>query len=298
MINNRTQNKIYNVSNTQNKRIVIPQNKQINLMNQISKTSNNSKKKPFTGNANLNNRNIHYNNQIQNQNSNLLNNNENDGLGKALLIIRRELKRKDDKIIELEKKVKELTNKLNLLTNNKDTNYNNNSNITPFKNSKNEYNTEEEDYKIGRDIRPGGHSMGYVGGINNIINLRKNNIRNNNYIRSVSQNNPNYNSDNENMVKRYGGYDNLSHSNDNSVLTYNGVQSSSKKEVKNYLKEVKSKIEPKKFKEFIRNIKLLTAKNNSALNKDIIVESVRLLFGEEHKDLFIRFETIIGVGNK
>ncbi len=117
--------------------------------------------------------------------------------------------------------------------------------------------------------------MGYTG-LNNMNNLKNNNIRANNYIRSASQNYNNYNSDNETFAKRYHGYDNLSHFNDNSILTYNGIQTNSKRDVKNYLKEVKSKIDPKKFKEFIRNIKLLTAKNNSALNKDIIVESVRI----------------------
>ena len=284
---NRNQNKNFNIEREQNDRNIIPQNKQ---MNQISKTSNNTQKKKFTQNSNFNRRNIANNNQ--NQNSNIINNNENDELGIALLIIRRELKKKDDKIIQLEKKVKELTNKLNLLTNGKLNNYNIQSNFNPFiKQSKEEYN-QEEDFQIGNYIRPGGQSMGITG----LNSLGKNKIRNNNYIRSVSLNNPNYNSDNENVVKRYHGYDNLSHSNDNSVLTYNGVQTNSKRDVKNYLREVKTKIAPKKFKEFIRNIKLLTAKNNTALNKDIIVESVRILFGEEHKDLFIRFQAIIGAG--
>ena len=285
---NRNQNNIYNIENNQNNRIIIPQNR---LINQMSKTSNNSQKKKFAQNSNFNRRNIGNNNRIQNQNSNIINNNENDELGKAILLIRRELKRKDDKILQLEKKIYELTNTLNLLTNGKPNNYNISSNFAPSKKqSKEEYN-QEEDFQMGKDIRAGGQSMGYTG----LNSLGKNKIRNNNYIRSVSQNNPNYNSDNENVVKRYPGYDNLSHSNDNSVLTYNGVQTNSKRDVKNFLKEVKDKIEPKKFKEFIRNIKLLTAKNNSALNKDIIVESVRILFGEEHKDLFIRFENIIGV---
>ena len=284
---NRNQNNIYNIENNQNNRIIIPQNKQ---MNQISKTSNNSQKKKFTQNSNFNRRNIGNNNRIQNQNSNIINNNENDELGKAILLIRRELKRKDDKILQLEKKVNELTNTLNLLTNGKLSNYNISSNFAPFKKQSKEDYSQEEDFQMGNDIRAGGQSMGYTG----LNSLGKNKIRNNNYIRSVSQNNPNYNSDNENVIKRYP--DNLSHSNDNSVLTYNGVQTNSKRDVKNFLKEVKAKIEPKKFKEFIRNIKLLTVKNNSALNKDIIVESVRIIFGEEHKDLFIRFETIIGVG--
>ena len=133
--------------------------------------------------------------------------------------------------------------------------------------------------------------MGYAGVSN------KNNIRSNSYMLSNSQNKINYNSDTEKVVnKRFPGYDNLSHSNDRSLLTYNGggSQASTKAEVKNYLKEVKQKIEPWKFKEFIRNIKLLTSKNNTTINKDIIVESVRILFGDEHKDLFIKFESIIG----
>ena len=284
---NRNQNEIYTIFNSQNKKIAFPQNKQLNLMNQKTKKSNSSKR-PLTANINYNNRKIH-NNIFVNQN--LINNNENDELGKALLIIRRELKRKNDRILELENKVIKLTNILNRLINNKSNNNNISSNINPFKSKIKGGNVEEENKK-GGDIRA---NMEFSG-LNNINNLVKNNIRSNNYIRSVSQNNNNYNSDNENIVKRNPGYDNLSRSNDNSVLTYNGVQTSSKKNVKNYLKEVKTRIEPTKFREFIRNIKLLTAKNNSALNKEIIIESVRILFGEENKDLFIKFKTIIGIG--
>ena len=283
---NRNQNEIFTILNSQNKKMAFPQNKQLNLMNQKTKKSNSSKR-PLTANINYNNRKIH-NNIFVNQN--LINNNENDELGKALLIIRRELKRKNDRILELENKVIKLTNILNRLINNKSNNNNISSNINPFKSKIKGGNVEEENKK-GGDIRA---NMEFSG-LNNINNLVKNNIRSNNYIRSVSQNNNNYNSDNENIVKRNPGYDNLSRSNDNSVLTYNGVQTSSKKNVKNYLKEVKTRIEPTKFKEFIRNIKLLTAKNNSALNKEIIIESVRILFGEENKDLFIKFKTIIGV---
>ena len=283
---NRNQNEIYTIFNSQNKKMAFPQNKQLNLMNQKTKKSYSSKR-PLTANFNYNNRKIH-NNIFVNQN--LINNNENDELGKALLIIRRELKRKNDRILELENKVIKLTNILNRLINNKSNNNNISSNINPFKSKLKGGNVEEENKK-GGNIRT---NMEFSG-LNNINNLVKNNIRSNNYIRSVSQNNNNYNSDNENIVKRNPGYDNLSRSNDNSVLTYNGVQTSSKKNVKNYLKEVKNRINQTKFREFIRNIKLLTAKNNSALNKEIIIESVRILFGEENKDLFIKFKTIFGV---
>ena len=283
---NRNQNEKYTFFNSQNEKMAFPQNKQLNLMNQKTKKTNSSKR-PLTANINYNNKKIN-NNIFVNQN--LINNNENDELGKALLIIRRELKRKNDRILELENKVIKLTNILNRLINNKSNNNNISSSINPFKSKIKGGNVEEENKK-GGDIRA---NMEFSG-LNNINNLVKNNIRSNNYIRSVSQNNNNYNSDNENIVKRNPGYDNLSRSNDNSVLTYNGVQTSSKKNVKNYLKEVKTRIEPTKFREFIRNIKLLTAKKNSALNKEIIIESVRILFGEENKDLFIKFKTIIGV---
>ena len=297
-------NQAYNYGN-QN-RIQSAQNP---LISQAHRSTNN----PFPSSSPLNNRNIRNNNQIQNhnqnqnknvnmnmnmnmnKNSNMNRNGQYDLVGKAFLMIRSELKRRDDRIIELEKKVAELTRKINMLTNR---NFNNNSNnisssMNPFgKSSKEEY-SEEDDRnlinKIGRDMRPGGYSFGYM-------NLNGNQ-RSNSYVRSISQNTPNYNSDSDNIVKRFQKFDNLSHSNEDSVLTYNGVNYNSKLEVKNYLRVVKNKLDPQKFKEFIRNIKMLTTKNSSTLNRNIIVENVRMIFGEEHKDLFIRFKRIIGVRN-
>jgi len=297
-------NQAYNYGN-QN-RIQSAQNP---LISQAHRSTNN----PFPSSSPLNNRNIRNNNQIQNhnqnqnknvnmnmnmnmnKNSNMNRNGQYDLVGKAFLMIRSELKRRDDRIIELEKKVAELTRKINMLTNR---NINNNSNnisssMNPFgKSSKEEY-SEEDDRnlinKIGRDMRPGGYSFGYM-------NLNGNQ-RSNSYVRSISQNTPNYNSDSDNIVKRFQKFDNLSHSNEDSVLTYNGVNYNSKLEVKNYLRVVKNKLDPQKFKEFIRNIKMLTTKNSSTLNRNIIVENVRMIFGEEHKDLFIRFKRIIGVRN-
>lgn len=297
-------NQAYNYGN-QN-RIQSAQNP---LISQAHRSTNN----PFPSSSPLNNRNIRNNNQIQNhnqnqnknvnmnmnmnmnKNSNMNRNGQYDVVGKAFLMIRSELKRRDDRIIELEKKVAELTRKINMLTNR---NINNNSNnisssMNPFgKSSKEEYNEEDDRNlinKIGRDMRPGGYSFGYM-------NLNGNQ-RSNSYVRSISQNTPNYNSDSDNIVKRFQKFDNLSHSNEDSVLTYNGVNYNSKLEVKNYLRVVKNKLDPQKFKEFIRNIKMLTTKNSSTLNRNIIVENVRMIFGEEHKDLFIRFKRIIGVRN-
>ena len=298
-------NQAYNYGN-QN-RIQSAQNP---LISQAHRSTNN----PFPTSSPLNNRNIRPNNQVQNQNqnqnknvnmnmninknSNMNRNGQIDIVGKAFLMIRSELKRRDDRIIELEKKVAELTRKINMLTNRNINNNNNNNNnfsssMNPFgKSSTEEYNEEDDRNlinKIGRDMRPGGYSFGYM-------NLNGNQ-RSNSYVRSISQNTPNYNSDSDNIVKRFQKFDNLSHSNEDSVLTYNGVNYNSKLEVKNYLRVVKNKLDPQKFKEFIRNIKMLTTKNSSTLNRNIIVENVRIIFGEEHKDLFIRFKRIIGVRN-
>ena len=294
---NRNQNKPYLYGNNQARKIQY----QKNQLNPNQKPTNNFIKKNMISNTNFDNRNIQ-NNINQQRNQNLNNNfiNPNDELGKAILIIRKECKKKDDRIKELERKVLELSNKLNMLLKNNKNNeineeFNNPGEINPFTNNPMEKLDSNKVLdgglfnKISKDIR--GHSMGYTG-------LNKNNQRSNSYMQNIGHNNINYNSDTEKVTNnKFPGYDNLSHSNDHSVLTYNGggSQASSKAEVKNYLKEVKSKIEPKKFKEFIRNIKLLTAKNNTTLNKNIIVESVRILFGEEHKDLFIKFENIIGV---
>ena len=289
---NRNQNKVYNYgSNNQIRKNQYTQNQ---LMNQIQNKANNPFRKNMTPNTNLNNRILGYNRiQTKNQNNNNNNNiNNNDDLSKAIFLISRECKKKDDRIKELEKKVVELTKKLNSLLNNNNISTENNTEYNMMENVR-EYSRGNEARdgglinKIGKDFR--GYSFGYVGTNN------RNNQRSNSYMQSISQNNINYNSDTEKAIDaRFT--DNLSHSHERSVLTYNGgLQSSSKLEVKNYLKEVKLRIETKKFKEFIRNIKSLTAKNNSSLNKDVIVETIRKLFGEENEDLFIKFQNIIGI---
>ena len=64
--------------------------------------------------------------------------------------------------------------------------------------------------------------------------------------------------------------------------------------MKNYLKEVKSIVDPKMFKEFIKNIKLLTNKTAN-VNKKAIIDNVKNLFGDQYIDLYMKFETILGV---
>ena len=277
MMNNNDQNLLYNQDNNANRRRIIPQDRQ-KINNNV-----NVKYGPIPSpNSNLNNRNNNMNNQ--NRIENIRSNTAGNEVEKALLIIQRELRKKNNRISELERKVQELTRKLNSLTNN--------NNFSLSKNSPMMTPSKENNINMNNNIYESGYNNLNV----NINNMRNNNIRNIIQKRAFPMNNLNYNSDSENIVKRNLGYDNLSHSNDNSVLTYNGIHTSSKKDVKEYLKEVKAKIESKKFKEFIRNIKLLTSKNEIAQNKEDIIESMRILFGKEHLDLFLRFEKIIGAG--
>ena len=87
---------------------------------------------------------------------------------------------------------------------------------------------------------------------------------------------------------------------DGSVFTGNSsnFQKHSKNEVKLYLKEVKSRVDPIIFKEFIQNIKLLTSsKEKNGVERSTVIEKVRILFGEQFKDLFIKFESILGFTN-
>lgn len=64
-------------------------------------------------------------------------------------------------------------------------------------------------------------------------------------------------------------------------------------EVKNYIAEIKEQIAPKSFKEFIKCIKML-ANKQTVTNKKEIFTNVKLLLGEDHKDLYLKFEEILG----
>ncbi len=69
-------------------------------------------------------------------------------------------------------------------------------------------------------------------------------------------------------------------------------------EVKSYLKKFKSRVNQIIFKEFIQNINLLTnSKDKNGVDKKSDVEKVRILFGEEYKDLYMKFENIFGIKN-
>ena len=73
-----------------------------------------------------------------------------------------------------------------------------------------------------------------------------------------------------------------------------GVASQSRIEVKNFLKEVKETVDPQVFKEFIKYIKVLTSKSE-VVNRKVMIEKVKLLFGTEHAYLYSKFEEILCV---
>ena len=121
----------------------------------------------------------------------------------------------------------------------------------------------------------------------NQYKIKQNNNNNNEYIMDNNNNNLNNNlNDVQIEVSTFTG-------------NSSNFQRHSKNEVKMFLKEVKSKVDPFIFKEFIQNIKLLTnpKESNNGVDKNTIVEKVRILFGEQFKDLSIRFESIIGINN-
>ena len=306
--NNRLNNMNNNIKNT---------NARIGLKMNLNKT-NNIKNNNNVSTNNYINRN---NNQINNINRNVSSNNNTNSdnmINKALSIIRTEFRKKDEKIKSLELKVTELENQLKLLTRNNAVNNNDYSNHIANNNyvvNSNNYNDQQK--KIGKNftfsekyseeinyIREG-HEDGN-NNINRISKMRENNYNTNNNTREINYQN---NSNNQYNINRINENNYMSNQpkkgeplnneaqRENSIKTWNSgnYHGWSKLDVKLYLKEVKSKLDPMAFKEFIKSIKLLTStKGEGNINKTSIVEKVRNLLGERYDDLFIKFKNIIG----
>ena len=84
---------------------------------------------------------------------------------------------------------------------------------------------------------------------------------------------------------------------ENSIKTWNSgnYHGWTKIDVKLYLKEVKSKLPPDEFKEFIYSIKLLTSsRTQENVDRNSVVEKVRNLLEGRFDDLFDKFKAIIG----
>ena len=273
---------------------------------------------------NMNNINVNSNNLNNNMNRNMSMNNssQNNIINRALNSIRNEFKKKDDKIRELELKVAELENKINMITKSGNYQLNNNQvlnnnymnlNMAPNLSQKKVGKNFTFGEKYSEEINPTFNNNlnktpeNYNNRNNPFRNNEENhNLNKNNFydqVNSANQYKVNSDNDNDYMIEKkysnknkYGG----DNARENSIITGNSsnFQGHSKNEVKLYLKEVKSKVDPIIFKEFIQNIKLLTnSKEKNGVDKKSVVEKVKMLFGEQFKDLYIKFESIIGINN-
>jgi hypothetical protein len=232
-------------------------------------------------------------------------------INRAFSMIRTEFKKKDDKIKSLELKVEELEKQLSLLTRN---NANNNVDFTNnYVGNTNNYNDQQK--KIGKNFTFSEKYSDDVHYMNNAEDANNNNLNrisrmkdmnyNQNNIREINYQNNSNNHYNVNRINENDYSSNQPKNKDlnndaqreNSIKTWNSgnYHGWSKLDVKLYLKEVKSKLEPQDFKEFIHSIKLLTSsKGEGNIDKSNIVERVRILLGERHDDLFNKFKNIIG----
>ena len=288
-MNNKTSISIKN----QNNRININSNTKMNRNNNNmnNNINNNNLNRGISNNINNNNLNRGMSNNRPNNNSDASNTN----INKAILILKNEFKKKDDKIKLLELKVEELEKKINLITNSKsnisqqnNNNMNNNINVPFNKNftfaelnsgEVNPFQNKTENNKINT-------------GMEDLNADNNNNIYSQNKSSNQFQiNNNQYNLNNNNNNLASGIKENSLTGNSGSSRNH------SKNEVKLYLKEVKEKVEPFIFKEFIKNIKLLTSSKEmkGGVDRKKIVENVRQLFGEQYKELFIKFGAIIGI---
>ena len=288
-MSSKTSNSIKNPNNRTNINSNTKMNRNNNLNNNMN--NNNYLNRGISNNINNNNlnRGMSNNRPINNPDAN------NTNINKALIILRNEFKKKDDKIKLLELKVEELERKINMITNAKsnvspqnNNDMNNNINVPFNKNftfaelnsgEVNPFQNKNEDNKI-------------TTGMEDLNADNNNNVYSQNKSSNQFQiNNNQYNLNNNNNNLASGIKENSLTGNSGSSRNH------SKNEVKLYLKEVKEKVEPFIFKEFIKNIKLLTSSKEmkGGVDRKKIVENVRQLFGEQYKELFIKFGAIIGI---
>ena len=266
----------------------------INNTNSMAK-QNNRMNTNIKTRINDNNNNINNNNIRNNNNNNITQemNNSNNNINKALMILKNEFKRKNDRIKLLELKVADLEQKIKMIQNSK--------------NNKNNLNNKNIGLPLNKNFTFAEQNSGEINiKMNNKNDIKKNeigvgNYRIDNYFPQANSSNQfKINGDNRDMLDQQyqNRMNNINERVRDNSLTGNSSNSKShsKNEVKLYLKEVKGKVEPFIFKEFIKNVKLLTSsKEKNGVDRNIIVENVKMLFGEQYKDLFIKFESIIGV---
>ena len=298
--------------------MIIPNNNNMNMNKNIKNTNVrkglnlNLKKTNVKGNMNMNNMN-------NNMNRNMTSNNNNDPnniILKALSIIRSEFIKKDEKIKSLELKVEELEKRINAIQNSGNQLNNNNQNMilnNNYVNNPNQIPLKEKQHKIGKNFT---FSEKYSEEINNMEIPREPNIYNlpnkkegmNNNINRINNMGVNYGTNSDNQFNVIAKNENDNKANINKKERENSVNSHTsgnifgitKIELKSYLKDVKSKLDKESFKTFISNVRLLNnskGNNNNNIDRESVMENVRILFGEKFKNLYEQFKDIIGFNN-
>jgi len=298
--------------------MIIPNNNNMNMNKNIKNTNVrkglnlNLKKTNVKGNMNMNNMN-------NNMNRNMTSNNNNDPnniILKALSIIRSEFIKKDEKIKSLELKVEELEKRINAIQNSGNQLNNNNQNMilnNNYVNNPNQIPLKEKQHKIGKNFT---FSEKYSEEINNmeipgepnIYNLPNKKEGMNNNINRINNMGVNYGTNSDNQFNVISKNENDNKANINKKERENSVNSHTsgnifgitKIELKSYLKDVKSKLDKESFKTFISNVRLLNnskGNNNNNIDRESVMENVRILFGEKFKNLYEQFKDIIGFNN-
>ena len=298
--------------------MIIPNNNNMNMNKNIKNTNVrkglnlNLKKTNVKGNMNMNNMNNNMNHNMTSNN----NNDPNNIILKALSIIRSEFIKKDEKIKSLELKVEELEKRINAIQNSGNQLNNNNQNMilnNNYVNNPNQIPLKEKQHKIGKNFT---FSEKYSEEINNMEIPREPNIYNlpnkkegmNNNINRINNMGVNYGTNSDNQFNVISKNENDNKANINKKERENSVNSHTsgnifgitKIELKSYLKDVKSKLDKESFKTFISNVRLLNnskGNNNNNIDRESVMENVRILFGEKFKNLYEQFKDIIGFNN-
>ena len=105
----------------------------------------------------------------------------------------------------------------------------------------------------------------------------------------------------EKYSNNFNDYNNYNPLDNNKIASFNYNETSSsstnnRNKVREFLNEVKEKLDTKRFKVFIKNVKILTDKSQS-VNRKQVFDQVKDIFGEDHIDLYIKFETILSPNN-
>ena len=199
--------------------------------------------------------------------------------------------RNDNKITNYGKNKKILNNTINI--------NNSNQHIKGISNNHINLNMNINEHSIEKKNINKIRKVSYHSNIN--INLQKKNNENKKIIKNGENKNLTKESQNineENKIKTVN-FDNSAYAlgrsgskNNSLYISDNDIMIFSKKDVKNYLKEVKIKLEPEKFKKFITNIKALTKKKNIEQKNAIIIQIKNLLVD---KILINKFESIMKI---